>query len=84
VTADELKARKSDLVGSYKVSLATTDGLASFILRTLQRGRPLTWLDDYPKAIEALSLEQVNGVIRKYLNPDKMALIEAGSVPGAK
>jgi zinc protease len=84
VTADELRARKSDLVGSYKVSLATTDGLASFILRTLQRGRPLTWLDDYPKAIEALSLEQVNGVIRKYLNPDKMALIEAGSVPGTK
>ncbi len=84
VTADELKARKSDLIGSYKVSLATTDGLAGFILRTVQRGRPLSWLDDYPKAIDALTLEQVNGVIRKYLNPDKMALIEAGSVPGAK
>jgi zinc protease len=84
VTADELKARKSDLVGSYKVSLATTDGLAGFILRTVQRGRPLTWLDDYPKAINALTLAQVNGAMRKYLNPDKMALIEAGSVPGAK
>ncbi|HZF17230.1 MAG TPA: pitrilysin family protein [Steroidobacteraceae bacterium] len=81
VSAEELQARKADLVGSYKVGLATTDGLASFILRTLQRGKPLTWLDDYPKAINALSLEQVNGAIRKYLNPDKMVLIEAGTLP---
>lgn len=84
VTEAELEARKTDLIGSYKVGLATTDGLASFLLRTIQRGKPLTWLDDYPKAIDALTLEQVNGAIRKYLNPDKMVLIEAGSVAGAK
>jgi zinc protease len=84
ITAEELQARKTEFVGFYKVSLATTDGMASTLLRTLQRGKPLTWLDDYPKAIEALTLEQVNGVIRKYLNPDKMVLIEAGTVPAAK
>ena len=81
VTQSELDARKSDLIGSYKVSLATTDGLASFLLRTVQRDKPLTWLDDYPKAISALTLEQVNGALRKYLNPDKMVLIEAGMLP---
>lgn len=81
VSAEELQARKADLVGSYKVGLATTNGLASFILRTLQRGKPLTWLDDYPKAITGLTLEQVNGAVRKYLNPDKMVLIEAGTLP---
>lgn len=81
VSAEELQARKADLVGSYKVGLATTDGLASFLLRTIQRGKPLTWLDEYPKAINALGLEQVNGAIRKYLNPDKMVLIEAGTLP---
>jgi zinc protease len=81
VTQEELDARKADLIGSYKVSLATTDGLATFLLRTVQRGKPLTWLDDYPKAIGALTLEQVNGALRKHLNPDKMVLIEAGTLP---
>jgi zinc protease len=81
VTKEELEARKADLIGSYKVGLATTDGLASFLLRTVQRGKPLSWLDEYPKAISALTLEQVNGALRKYLNPDKMVLIEAGTLP---
>jgi zinc protease len=84
VTLEELEARKTDLIGSYKVSLATTDGLAGFILRTVQRGKALSWLDEYPKAINALTLEQVNGAIRKYLNPDKMVLIEAGTLPKSK
>jgi zinc protease len=83
-TREELESRKTDLIGSYKVSLATTDGLAGFILRTVQRGKPLSWLDDYPKAINALTLEQVNAAIRKYLNPDKMVLVEAGTLPKPK
>ena len=46
VTQEELTARKRDLIGSYKVSLATTDGLARALLRTVQRGKPLSWPDD--------------------------------------
>jgi zinc protease len=84
VTQEELEARKADLIGSYKVGLATTDGLAGVLLRTVQRGKPLTWLDDYPKAISALTLEQVNGAIRRYLDPDKMVLVEAGTLPQPK
>jgi len=84
ITADELAARKTDLIGSYKVSLATTDGMASVMLRFIQRGKPLSWLDDYPKAVAAVTLEQVNGAIHKYLNPDKMVLVEAGTLPAAK
>jgi zinc protease len=81
VTAEELAARKADLVGSYKVGLATTGGLAGFLLRTVQRGKPLSWLDDYPKALNALTLEQVNGAIRRHLDPARMVVVEAGTLP---
>ena len=50
----------------------------------MQRGYDLTWLDEYPKAIQALTVEQVNSVIKKYLDPNKMLLIEAGTIGGAK
>jgi zinc protease len=80
VTAAELEARKTDMVGSYQVSLATSGGMAGAMLQTLERGKPLTWLDDYPKAIQALTVDHVNTVIKKYLNPERMMLVKAGTV----
>lgn len=82
VTEKEFADRKTNLVGVYQVSLATTDGLAGALMQTVQRGKPLTWLDEYPKTIEALTLAQVNGAIKKHLKPDSMLLIQAGTVPG--
>jgi zinc protease len=84
ITQEELAARKTDLIGSYKVSLATTDGLARALLRTVQRGKPLSWLDDYPRAIDLLTVDQVNAAIRQHLQPDNMVLIEAGTLPQGK
>jgi zinc protease len=85
VTDQELAARKQGAVGSYFVGLSTTLGLAETILINTQRGFDPTWLDAYPKALKALSREQVNAAIKNHLNPGNMVLVEAGSVPaGAK
>jgi zinc protease len=80
VTPAELAARKQNLIGSYQVGLASTGGIADAILVTVQRGYDLTWLDEYPKAVSALTVEQVNAAIRKYVDPDKMVLIKAGTI----
>ena len=80
VTAEELAARKTDIVGSYQVSLATTGGLATALEQALLRGYPVSWLDDYPRAIEALTLEDVNRAIKKHIDPAKMVLVKAGTV----
>jgi zinc protease len=84
VTADELERRKTSLVGTYKVSLATTGGLAQALLAAVHRGYDVSWLDEYPKRVEALTLEEVNGAIRKHLSPERMLTIKAGSVPPPK
>jgi zinc protease len=42
---------------------------------------PLTWLDDYATAIRALTVEQVNAAIKKYLDPQNMVLVKVGTVP---
>ncbi len=83
VTAEELARSKSRTAGSYKVGLATTSGLAGTILLILNAGMPLEFVDEYPKRIDALTLEQVNGAIRKHIDPERMVLVEAGTVPGA-
>lgn len=83
VTDKEVTDRKTNLIGTFKVALATTDGMANQLLATVNRGLPLSWLDTYPTEIAALTPTQVNGAIKKHLNPDKMVLIKAGTVPGA-
>jgi zinc protease len=83
VTDAELAQRKTQLAGSYKVGLSKTSGMAGTILTTLNRDLELSFIDEYPARVAALSTPQVNGAIKKYLNPDKMSLIKAGTVPGA-
>jgi zinc protease len=79
----ELAAHKQGLIGSYFVSLSTTLGLAETILVNAQRGYDPSWLDAYPKALKALTREQVNAAIKTHINPNTLVLVEAGSVPAA-
>lgn len=83
VTDQELAVRKQGVLGSYFVGLSTTLGLAETILVNTQRGFDPTWLDAYPKAVKALTREQVNAAIKAHLNPSTMVLVEAGSVPAS-
>ena len=84
VTEDELERRKGDLVGSFKVGLATTEGMAGALLTAVHRGYDVSWLDEYPKQIAALTTKDLNAAIKKHLKPDEMVIIKAGSIPGAK
>lgn len=81
ITPEELAQRKSNLIGLFKVDLATTEGMAEALLNTSLRGQEPRWLDEYPARINALTLEQVNGAIRKYVKPEQIVLIKAGTIP---
>ena len=80
VSEEELAARKTNLIGTYQVGLADTSGMAQTLLSTVLRGRDLTWLDEYPKAIDAVTLRQVNTTIKQYLNPGKMVVVKTGTM----
>ena len=84
ITDAELAQRKTGLAGTYKVGLSTTAGMAGTILNTLNRELDLAFIDTYPARVSALTKEQVNGAIKKHLDPEKMVLVKAGTVPGAK
>ena len=80
ITADELSVKKTTLKGSYKVGLATTSGIAAAILDSLERGKEVSYLDEYPGEIEALALDQVNAVIGQYVHPEEQVVVAAGSI----
>jgi zinc protease len=80
VTADELAVKKDTITGSYKVGLATTAGMASAILDTLERGKEISYIDDYVDEINALSLDQLNAAIKGYIHLDRLVTVCAGSI----
>jgi zinc protease len=84
ITAAELERAKTEVAGSYKVRLATTGGTAGTILSMLNAGMPLSFVDEYPQRVGSLTLDQVNGAIRRHLDPSKMVLVQAGTISQAK
>jgi zinc protease len=84
VSEEELNSHREGLIGTYFVGLATTGGIANQLMANLLRGYDVGWLDEYPKALKALTRAQVNGAIKAHLNPEAMVLVEAGTLPAAK
>ena len=80
VTEKELATKKTAMIGSYQVGLATTGGMAGAILQTVEPGLPLSWLDEYPQHINALTLEQVNAAIKNHIDPDHLVTVKAGTL----
>lgn len=84
ITAEELESKKTNLIGSFKVGLATTNGMANTILSFLERGLEPSYIEQYPKDIEKVTLKQVNDAIKKYVQLDKMIIIKSGSLDKGK
>ena len=84
VTADEVERRKTNLIGTFEVGLATSDGVASNLMSTVHRGYDLGWLDRYASTLNALTTEQVNAAIKKHLKPESFFMVKAGTMVGAE
>lgn len=80
-TEDELEAKKTTITGSYTVGLATTRRLAQSILTTAERGFDMRYLDQFPREIEALTLEEVTEAVQTYLRPSELHEARAGVRP---
>ena len=78
VTADELAAKKTGLIGSFAVGLETyqsfVDTLASYRLRNV----PLSALANYPKAIEQVTASDVQTAAQQFIQPDKWVIVVVG------
>jgi zinc protease len=77
-TADELKKAVGSWLQSRKTLLGVDQYLGSHLASYLEEGKDLSFDTDYEDKAKALTVDQVNGVLRKYINPDKMTLVYAG------
>jgi zinc protease len=76
----EVEDAKKYLLGSLPFQLTTNERIASMLL-TIERYRlGLDYLDEYKKAVAAVTADDVHAVAQKYIDPEHMILVVAGAV----
>ena len=77
---EEVEDAKKFLTGSIAFSITTCDQAATMLHAIDRHKLGGDYLNDYRKAIESVTPEDVRAVAKKYLNPEKLTLIAVGAV----
>jgi zinc protease len=77
-SADELKARKSVLVGGYGRELATSGGLADILGNLALYGVPLDEVTRYTAKVEGVDAAQVQAFAKRVFDPAQASVVVAG------
>jgi zinc protease len=84
VSDQDLADAKAYLVGSFPLRLDTAGKLAGLLTLVELHGLGLSYFQDYPKAINAVTKEDVLRVAQTYLNPEAYALVVVAKQAEAK
>jgi zinc protease len=77
-TEEEVRKHAKLFDARFKVNLSNAGALARAAHDTMADQKPLTHLDTFPQKILKLNVKKVHKVLRKYIDPDKMAEAAAG------
>lgn len=83
-TGEEVAAAKSGWLQGRTVTRAQDGSLAGSLNNYLFIKRDLKWDEAYEKKIMALTPEQINAAMKKYLKPEMINIVKAGDFAKAK
>lgn len=78
VSEKEISDAKSYLTGVYPIRLETQEGLIDQLVQIKMFALPDNYLDIYRDRIQAVTLEQIQQVARKYVKPEEAAIVIVG------
>lgn len=78
--AEEVEDAKKYLLGSMPFQLTTNERIAGQLLTMERYKLGFDYLNQYRKAVAAVTPEDVQSVAKKYLDPERMILVIAGPV----
>ena len=78
VTEVDLRNAKNYLNGFFSLSLSTQGGITDRILTARMLGLSKDYLETYRQRVEAVTIEQVQEVARKYIQSTNAAIVVVG------
>ena len=79
---DELGERSQGAIGRYLVAQSVPSRIVSDVVSFLSHGFGADEVIQYPKRLEAITVDQVNHALKTYIDLDKMAIVTAGTKKG--
>ena len=83
-TEAELKRAKDDILNSFLFRYDSKDKILGERERLEFYGYPADYLETYKAALEKVTLADVTAVAKKYVHPDKLAVLVVGNGPEIK
>ncbi|HFA51577.1 MAG TPA: insulinase family protein [Bacteroidetes bacterium] len=77
-TAEELEAAKSGYIQKRGMGRSNDRSMSGKLNNYLQLGRTMEWDAEMEKKIQALTPEQINNAMKKYIDVDKLVIVKAG------
>jgi len=81
---DELEVAKQGYLQSRQLSRAQDPSLVSVLTQGLYFDRDLSWDAGLEDRIQAVTVEEVNAAVRRYLDLSKMTIVKAGDFAGVE
>jgi zinc protease len=78
VTEKEINDAKSYLTGVFPIRLEIQEGLIDQYVQIKMFGLPSNYLETYRDNVQAVTLEQIQEVARRYVQPDEAAIVIVG------
>jgi predicted Zn-dependent peptidase len=78
VAEPELAAAKRSIASSFALSLEDPNELLNYLIASRVYGYSGDYWDRYPAKIMEVTAEEVQRVIQKYLNPDRLQITAVG------
>jgi zinc protease len=80
VNSEELEVAKAYLTGNFVFDFQTNAQVAEFLVEAEFYGLGFGYLESYPEAIAAVTIDDLTRVSRQYLDPDHMTTVVVGPV----
>ena len=78
VTPTELEVNKQSFIRRYPSQFETVGGISAQLANLVVYGLPDTYFNEYISKVNAVTIDDINRVANKYLDPSKMAIVIVG------
>lgn len=78
MTGKELEASRKNITGGFPLRIDSNKKILGYLAMIGFYNLPLSYLDDFNKRIDELSLSQINKALGRRLHPDKMVTVIVG------
>lgn len=79
VSAEDLALAKTGMAGQFGRSLESPQTIARFALNTFRYNLPKDYYNHYLKNIDAVTIQDVQSIARKYIHPDNCNIFVVGN-----